>query len=339
MTSGNDKTPPKFGTDFAPRMAICWYKDGAWSEPVIEPLQNLPLHPAAHALHYSSSIFEGFKAYRWRDGSVHLFRLDRHMARMENSAELLCLQFPGRDVVAGMVQEAVASCRDEIPDPPGALYVRPVLIGTVPDIGAAAIPATEFCLYVLLSPVGDYFAGGLRPLRILVDEEHYRTAPHLGVVKAGANYAAALKNIVTARSEHQIEQVLFCPGGDVQETGAANFLLIRDGHILTKRLDTSFLHGVTRDSVLTLGRDLGYKIEERDFTVAEMLEWCRDGEAALSGTAAVLTPVGTLVHEGKEIQVGGGGVGEHTGRLREELVRIQCGESADRHNWLTRVDG
>lgn len=337
MTSGKVKTPPKFGTVFAPFMAICWYRDGVWSEPTIQPLENLTLHPAAHALHYASSIFEGFKAYRWADGSVHIFRLDRHLARMERSAELLCLEFPGQDVVADMVREAVDRCREVIPSPPGALYIRPVLMGTLADIGAAAIPATEFCLYVLLSPVGDYFAGGLRPLRILIDEEHYRTAPHLGVVKAGANYAAALKNIVAARAKYQIDQVLFCPDGDVQETGAANFLLIRDGHILTKRLDPSFLHGVTRDSILTLGADLGYEVEERDFTVAEMLEWCDDGEAALSGTAAVLTPVGTLVHRGKEIAVGGGGVGEHTSRLREELVRIQCGESPDRHGWLTKV--
>ncbi len=339
MTPGNDKAPPKFGTVFAPHMAICWYRDGAWTTPVIQPLENLPLHPAAHALHYSSSIFEGFKAYRWGDGSVHIFRLDRHVARMERSAELLCLQFPGRDVVAGMVREAVERCREHIPDPPGSLYIRPVLIGTLPDIGAAAIPATEFCLYVLLSPVGDYFAGGLRPLRILIDEKNFRTAPHLGVVKAGANYAAALKNIVAARSTYQIDQVLFCPGGDVQETGAANFLLIREGRILTKRLDSSFLHGVTRDSILTLGADLGYEIEERDFTVTEMLDWCADGEAALSGTAAVLTPVGTLLRDGEEIAVGSGGVGEHTSRLRDALVRIQCGQDPDRHGWLSRICG
>ena len=131
--------------------------------------------------------------------------------------------------------------------------------------------------------------------------------------------------------------MLFCPGGEVQETGAANFLLIRPGHILTRSLDSTFLHGVTRDSLLTMGRDLGYRIEERVFTVAEMLDWVKTGEAALSGTAAVLAGVGTLVGRGGEHRVGDGDVGPETRGLRAALVAIQQGEAADRYGWLHRV--
>jgi branched-chain amino acid aminotransferase len=134
-----------------------------------------------------------------------------------------------------------------------------------------------------------------------------------------------------------VDQVLFCPGGSVQETGAANFLLIREGHILTRSLDSTFLHGVTRDSLLTMAREMGFKVEERLFDVAEMLEWVKTGEAALSGTAAVLAGVGALVHRGSEHRVGSGEVGPVTQKLRSALVAIQTGEAPDRHGWITRV--
>jgi branched-chain amino acid aminotransferase len=134
-----------------------------------------------------------------------------------------------------------------------------------------------------------------------------------------------------------VDQVLFCPGGEVQETGAANFLLIREGRILTRSLDSTFLHGVTRDSLLKMAPSLGYQVEERVFTVTEMLAWVKDGEAALSGTAAVLAGVGTLVHDGREIRVADGGVGPHTKKLRAALVGVQQGEIRDAHGWLQRV--
>ena len=132
--------------------------------------------------------------------------------------------------------------------------------------------------------------------------------------------------------------MLFCPGGEVQETGAANFLLVRDGHILTRSLDSTFLNGVTRHSVLTMAADLGYRIEERVFTVDEMLEWAATGEAVLSGTAAVLSGVGTLIrHGGTEIRVGDGGIGPNTQKLRAALVAIQQGTAPDRYGWLHKV--
>jgi branched-chain amino acid aminotransferase len=190
---------------------------------------------------------------------------------------------------------------------------------------------------VLASPVWDYFAGGMKPLRILVDDQNTRCAAHLGMVKTGGNYAAAMGPTLAARAKYQVDQVLFCPAGQVQETGAANFLLIRDGQLLTRGLDTTFLHGVTRDSLLTLARDLGYAVTERVFDVGEMLEWVKGGEAALSGTAAVLAGVGTLIHRGQEFRVGNGQVGPLTQALRAQLVSIQQGEGKDRHGWLERV--
>ena len=168
-----------------------------------------------------------------------------------------------------MVVDLVARHVDDIPDPPSSLYLRPTLVGTLPNIGAAAAPSTEATLFVLASPVGDYFTGGPRPLKLPVDDTRARSTEQLGSTKTGGNYAAALGPTLDAKAQYGVDQVLFCPNGDVQETGASNFMLVSDDEIITKPLDATFLHGMTRASILTIGADLGYKIRERNFTVTE----------------------------------------------------------------------
>jgi len=328
---------PGFGTVLVDHMSIAHYKDGGWSAAQLLPTGPIPMNPAAHVLHYASTCFEGFKAYRWRDGSVHVFRMDRHIERMRQSARLLTMPEPDAEQLAAMVISVIDRCRDQVPEPPGALYLRPLLFGTMPNIGAASTPTNEASLIVLASPVWDYFSGGVKPLRIYIEDKANRTASHLGMVKTGGNYAAAMGPTLAARDKYKVDQVLFCPGDSVQETGAANFLLIRDGHIVTRSLDSTFLHGVTRDSLLTMTRDMGFKVEERVFNVAAMLEWVKTGEAALSGTAAVLAGIGTLVHRDGEHRVGSGEVGAVTQRLRSALVAIQTGEAPDRHGWARKV--
>jgi branched-chain amino acid aminotransferase len=328
---------PAFGTVLTSHMAVSTYQNGKWSPSELKPVAPLQLSPAAHVLHYSSTCFEGFKAFRRADGSIHVFRMDRHIQRMRQSTRQLVLPEPDAQQLADMVRALIERSRDAVPEAPGALYLRPIIFGTTANIGAAATPTTEAMLIVLASPVWDYFAGGMKPLRILVDDVNTRSAAQMGMVKTGGNYAAALGPTLAARAKHQADQVLFCPGGEVQETGAANFFLIRQGELLTRSLDASFLHGVTRDSLLTMGRDMGYSVSERVFTVKEMLEWARTGEAALSGTAAVLAGVGTLIHQGTEYKVGSGEVGPLTRALRAQLVAIQQGEAADRHGWLEKI--
>jgi len=328
---------PAFGTLLTSHMAVATHQGGRWSPSEIKPVAPIELSPAAHVLHYASSCFEGFKAFRRGDGSIHIFRMDRHIQRMRQSARALVLPEPDAAQLAGMVRAVIDRCRDAVPEAPGALYLRPILFGTTANIGAAATPTTEASLIVLASPVWDYFSGGVKPLRILVDDENTRSAAQMGMVKTGGNYAAALGPTLSARAKYQIDQVLFSPGGEVQETGASNFVLIRNGELLTRSLDTTFLHGVTRDSLLTLARDLGYKVSERVFDVKEMLEWVKAGEAALSGTAAVLAGVGTLIYRGAEHRVGNGDVGPLTRALRAQLVAIQQGDAPDRHGWLERV--
>ena len=328
-----------FGTVFMPQMIQARFADNSWSESALVPSDKIELHAGAHVLHYSSTCFEGLKAFRHEDGSVYIFRMDANIARMKQSSKLLNLPDFDEGMLEQMIKDIVKEYADETPTPPGSMYIRPTHIGTEAAIGKAAAPSMSSLLYVLLSPVGDYFSGGATALRVLLEEDGMRCAPHMGMVKSGGNYASALGPILEARSEHQADQILFCPGGDVQETGAANFILIDGDEIITKALDSTFLHGVTRNSILTIAKDLGMTVSERNFTVSELLERAaKPGtEAALSGTAAVLTSVGTLIHNNQEFKVGSGEPGEKVAKLRQALNDIQWGKSADTHGWLTKV--
>jgi branched-chain amino acid aminotransferase len=213
-----------------------------------------------------------------------------------------------------------------------------VLIGTDQNIGAASARSNSACVYILASPVGAYFAGGERALRLLIEDKTPRTTPQFGRVKTGANYAAALGITLDAKQRWHADQILFCPGGDVQETGAANFVLLDDSTIITKALCDSFLHGVTRDSILSLARELGYDVQERDITIDELLQWTQHGEAALSGTAAVLSGVGTLIYNETEYHLSSGKTGSNTQKLRRALMDIQQGTAHDTRGWITRVE-
>lgn len=325
-----------FGSVFCPTMAVSAFDGTAFEPARMQPVEPLALHPAAHVLHYGSACFEGLKAHRGQDGTVRLFRVDRHAQRMTVSAERLCLPAPDPDTLMAMIHDMVVANRDDVPEAPGALYLRPVLIGTEANIGAAAHPSATALLYVLASPVGDYFDSS-RTLTLAIETTLPRTTPQFGQVKTGANYAMALGVTLRAHEAHGADQVLFAPGGDVQETGAANFMLIDHDRIVTKALDRSFLHGVTRDSILTLAADAGYAVEERDISVDEIVARAPEAEMALSGTAAVLASVGTVVHEDRRITVGDGMPGAHTTKLRERLLAVQRGEAPDRWGWTRAV--
>ncbi len=327
----------QFGTEFCDQFSVARFENDTWSAAALQPLKPLQIHPAAHVFHYASSCFEGFKAYRWEDGGARIYRLSDHVARMQKSAASLRLPIPDAKMLAAMVVELVAAHVDDIPEPPGSLYLRPTLIGTLENIGAAAAPSSEATLFVLASPVGDYFASGAPTLKLLVEDQRARSTEQLGSTKTGGNYAAALGPTLQAKEQYGVDQVLFCPNGDVQETGAANFLLISDNEVITKPLDSTFLHGMTRDSILKLAGDLGYEVTERNFTVTELLELVKTYEAALSGTAACLSSVGTLVYRGEEIKVGDGGAGPNVEKLRKALQDVQYGLAPDTYGWLTEI--
>jgi len=328
----------EFGTQFMPQMTLSEFDKG-WSEIRTVAADEISLHPGAHVFHYASTCFEGLKAFQHKDGSINVFRMDKNIERLRQSSELLYLPPIDLELTEKMITGIVDQYRNEVPAPPASMYIRPTHIGTEAAIGKAAEPSDTSILFILLSPVGDYFSGGEASLRILLDDVGVRCGPDHGMVKGGGNYASALKHCMKAKQEHNAHQVLFCPDGDIQETGAANFILIDEDTLITKPLDDSFLHGVTRESILTLARDRQLKVEERNFGVDELLERCaKPGtEAGLSGTAAVWAAVTTFIYKGKEFSVGAGVPGEQIREIRAELNAIQWGEAEDTHNWLQKI--
>src|SRR4051812_37571140 len=314
-----------FGSVFGPVMAGSRFEGGTWSDPDAVDVASFSLPPGPHALHYGSSCFEGLKAHRHPDGSVRPFRTAAHVARLRQSATRLCLPVPPAALLAALIDLAVAENASLTPDPPGALYLRPTLLGTDVTIGAAAAPSATAALFVLACPVGEYLPPGR--LTLAVETVTPRTTPQFGVVKTGANYAMALASIMAAREQFAADQVLFAPGGVVQETGASNVLLLDGDDVVTPELSDAYLHGVTRDSLLRLARSLGWSVTERELTVADCVEWAaRPGaEVALTGTAAVVAAVGTLVVDGVAHIVGATGTSPRTDQLRATLLDIQAG--------------
>lgn len=326
--------PAVFGSVFHSEMPVIAFQDGQWQPTVWQSSEELTIAPGAHALHYGSECFEGLKAFRQANGKIVMFRPTANISRMQQSAEILHLPKPETEAFFDALVELVKRSAEEIPDAPAALYLRPTLVGTDPVIGKAGSPSQTALLYILASPVGDYFKMG-SPVKILVETDHIRCAPHMGRVKCGGNYASAMHWVLKAKAEFGANQVLFCPNGDVQETGASNFIVINGDEIVTKPLTDEFLHGVTRDSVLTIAKDLGYTVSERHFTVAELKEMVENGaEAILTGTAAVISPVTSFVIDGQEIEVKSQ---ERGTAIRKAITDIQYGLAEDKYGWLVEV--
>lgn len=329
-----------FGSLFGDRMTVATLAGGTYSYGGdAQAFENFSLHPGTHALHYGSACFEGLKAHRQVDGSLAIFRLDDHVARMRQSIERLRVPAPPAELLRDLIIDAVEANASFTPRTPGSLYIRPTFIGTTPNIGAAATPADSGILYVICSPVGDYFPGGVRPLTIYVETKTPRTTPQFGMVKSGANYVMALGPTLDAKRDHGADQVLFATGDDITETGASNFFLADDQRVITRQLDESFLHGVTRDSVIKIAMDLGYEVEERPLSTKELAEWATKGEVFLSGTAAVIAPVGTVIVGDARHTVGDGQPGPNTLRLRDALTEVLIGAAPDGHGWRTPVAG
>ncbi len=307
----------EFGTQFFDEITATTFDGNQWSETVFQPADSLVLHPATHVLHYASTCFEGIKAFRGENGDLRL-------------------PVPNAQQLKAMIVDLLAKYREQVPVFPGSAYIRPTLIGLDRSIGRAAAPSQTAMLYVLVSPVGDYFTPGAE-MRVLLNTEDLRCAPHFGAVKSGGNYASALGLVMDAQEKYQTHQVIFAPNGDVQETAAANCLLINDNEVITKGLSKAFLPGITRDSVLQVAQKLGYKVTERDIHADELIAWLADGEVALSGTAAVLAPVTEVVYQDKIYSVNGGKESQNSLKLRKALNDIQRGAAEDSFNWLTKV--
>ena len=332
-----------FGHHFTDHMALCEYDNGRWLRPRIVPRAPLALDPAASGLQYGQSIFEGLKVFRGPSGKPHIFRPADHGKRFNASAVRLCMPEIDAELWLELARTLVRVDERFIPTQPNtALYLRPTMIGTEGFLGVR--PARKCLFYIVGSPVGGYWGqGGPRAVRLWV-EEHYVRAVRggTGFAKTGGNYAASLKAAEEAK-KRGLDQVLWLDGVNrthVEEIGTMNLFVRTKEGLLTPPLGDTILGGITRDTVLTLAREMGIAAQERPIALAELKQWSERGELLEmfgAGTAAVITPIAELVSEHGSIQVGSGKAGELGTRLLQEIGAVQRGESPDPHGWRIAV--
>ena len=337
-----DENALGFGDIYSDHMFRMDYHDGAWRDPRIEPLAPLSLSPAAMCLHYGQEIFEGLKCFRRSDGALALFRPQANFARFNRSARRLCIPSMDEALSLAALRELLLIDQDWVPRSRGAsLYIRPFVIATEPHLGVR--PATDYIFLIITGPVGAYYATGFAPIKIYVEPKFSRAAQGgLGEVKTAGNYAASL---LAAEEAHNLgfSQILWLDPNEhkyIEEVGSMNMFFVIDDELITPPLSGTILPGITRDSVLTLTRDWGLKVAERPLSIDELIAAGHSGrlkEAFGSGTACVISPVGRFSYEGREVTVGGGGIGPLTRRLYDEMLGLQYGDRPDPHNWVTLV--
>ena len=333
-----------FGKYFTDHMFIMDYStELGWHDARIVPYGPIELDPSAMVFHYAQEMFEGLKAYRTQDGSVQLFRPDRNIERMNNTARRLCIPTIDPEDALQAIVELVRYESEWVPHSPNtSLYIRPFVIATDAMLGVH--PAHTYKFMIILSPVGSYYAGGLDPVKIFVEKEYVRAVKGgTGQAKCGGNYAASLAGQVKAE-QYGCEQVLWLDGVHhkyIDEVGSMNVFFVIDGEIVTPELtEGNILPGVTRASCLELLRSWGLKVTERRITAEELFEAHSAGkldEAFGTGTAAVISPIGELKDEDRAITINGCEIGAISQRLYDELTGIQWGKVEDTHGWIVKI--
>jgi len=332
-----------FGKVLTHHMFLMNYDEGkGWHSPRIVPYGPLSLDPATTVLHYGQAIFDGLKAFRGPDGQIRLFRADRHAARLNRSARIMCMPEMPVDIIRQSFDALVGVDADWVPRLPGtSLYLRPTVIAT--DVMLGVHPAHSYLYFLILSPVGSYYTEGVKPVRILASDSHVRAVKGgLGEAKTAANYAASLSGQQDAAAAGYT-QVLYLDGVHrkyLDEVGTMNIMLRIGEEVITPPLAGTILDGVTRNSALQLMRDWGLKVSERPISIDEIIEASRAGtlrEMWGTGTAAVVSPVGTLGYRGQDITINGGETGELTRKLYDAIVGIQYGQTNDPHGWTSVV--
>ncbi len=333
-----------FGIHFSDHMFLMDFTEGKdWHSPRIIPYQAFTLDPAAVALHYGQAIFEGLKAYRCKDGNIRLFRAMDNMKRMNRSAWRMCMPQINEEELLHAIKELVRIEQRWVPEGMGtSLYIRPFMIATEAFLGVR--PAKEYLLSVILSPVGAYYAEGFNPVKIFVTDKFVRAARGgVGEAKTAGNYAASLMASEEAK-KLGFTQVLWLDAAErryIEEVGTMNIFFVLGDTLVTPALSGSILPGITRDSVLKLAKKWGIPCEERAITIDEVIEAAASGELKEcfgSGTAAVISPVGSLYYKETDYPINGGETGELAHRLFNELTAMQYGEKEDPFGWVETLD-
>ena len=347
--TGNEAKPKPdqnalgFGKYFTDHMLVMPYTEGrGWHDLSIQPYRNFSLDPAAMVLHYGQAIFEGMKAYRGKDNGIYLFRPAANIQRMNISAARLCMpQLPVDEVIAAL-KELLRLDQDWIPTAQGAtLYIRPTMISTEAALGVR--PAKEYLFFVIMSPVGAYYPEGFNPVKIHVTDTYVRAVPGgVGHIKAAGNYAASIMAAEEAKKKG-FTQVLWLDAVErryIEEVGTMNIFFVIGDEVITPPLGGSIRPGVTRDSVIQVAKSWGLTVVERRISIDEVLAAQENGslkEIFGTGTAAVISPVGSLHYQGRDCVINNGKTGALSQRLFDEILAIQYGAKEDPYGWVERL--
>jgi branched-chain amino acid aminotransferase len=335
---------PGFGRHFTDHMVrIDWTQDAGWQSPRVLPYGPLSLDPATNSLHYGQLIFEGLKAYRHADGSIRSFRPEQNAARFRRSAARLAMPELPDELFLGAVEALIAVDGDWVPDDrEKSLYLRPLMLAT--EVGLGVRPANSYAFLLIASPAGAYFARGIHPVSVWLSTDYVRAAVGgTGEAKCAGNYAGSL--VAQAQAAAQgCDQVVWLDAVErrwIEEMGGMNLYFVlgsgADARLLTPALTGTLLPGVTRDSLLMLAADMGMKAEEGRMSTQDWQAMCASGqitETFACGTAAVITPVGSVRSPDASWTIGDGATGPVTLALRQSLLDIQTGAAPDRHGWL-----
>ena len=329
-----------FGSIFTDHMFNMDYnpKDG-WHNPRIEPYASMDMDPATMVLHYGQGIFEGLKAFRTESGDIQLFRPNDNFKRLNNSARLLCIPEIDEAFALDALKQLLIIEKDWVPSTPGtSLYIRPTIIATDPFLGVRASHTYRY--FIILSPVGAYYAEGFNPVKIWVTRNHVRAVRGgVGEAKTPGNYAASLYAGEQAYQQGYT-QVLWLDGIEqqyIEEVGAMNIFFVINGELVTPMLTGSILPGITRNTVITLAKKWDIKVAERKISINEVLDAHTSGkleEIFGSGTAAVISPVGEIKYGDRVITVGNGKVGPMANKFYKTISDIQCGNTEDPAGWI-----
>ena len=338
-----DESKLGFGKIFTDHMFVMDYTEGqGWHDARIVPYAPLVLDPAALVFHYAQECFEGMKAYRRADGGVQLFRPEKNAQRMQSTHQRLCIpEIPEEDFVQA-VKALVKVDEAWVPHADGtSLYIRPFTIATEAVLGVKA--SAEYKFIIIASPSGAYYAEGINPVRIYVEDQYVRATPGgTGYIKCGGNYAAS---IIASEKAHQLgfSQVLWLDGVErkyVEEVGSMNIFFKIDGQIYTAPTVGTVLPGITRMSCIELLKSWGYQVNETRLAITDIMDAAEAGkleEVFGTGTAAVISPVGELVYEDRKAEINGGVIGPVTQKLYDTLTGIQWGKLPDEHGWIQTV--
>ncbi|MFO7447273.1 MAG: branched-chain amino acid aminotransferase [Ignavibacteriaceae bacterium] len=335
---------PGFGLHFTDHVFEMDYSpENGWHNAVIKPLSDLSMHPGTMFIHYGQAIFEGLKAFRTENDEVVIFRPEKHLARLNNSAKKLCIPPVDTTFMLQALLELINIEKDWIPATKGeSLYIRPFIFGNDPFLGVK--PSKNYKLIFLLSPVGAYYPEGFKPVKILAQDDYVRAVRKgIGDAKTAANYAASL---LASEEAHKkgFTQVLWLDGVEqkyIEEVGTMNIFIRFKNEIVTPKLNGSILPGVTRDSVLQILKGWNMNPVERQVSITEVVDEYKKGnvlEIFGTGTAAVISSVGWLTFKKDEMTFNGGQPGDLALKLFDEITSIQYGVSEDKYNWLTFVN-